>query len=399
MTLQALALRMDATTERNLSQAAPSHQPLLAGNPCTAALLQAQRVWPWLQGLLYRCANGRMQQAQAMHSGRRPAGAVGAVGAAGATESTDPGQFVGPVGIAVSGGADSTALLYAAATLWPGQVQALHVHHGLQPAACAFLQQCQTHARALALPLHAEQLSLVHSSGASLEAIARTARYAVLAQMAQRLGLRGVLLAQHADDQAETLLLALSRGAGLAGLAAMPATFMRHGVHFGRPLLSLPGPSLRLWLQSAAIAWIEDPMNHDLHYTRSRIRHTLLPVLEQHFPAWRNTLARSASHAASALTVLREVAAADMALTGNPPSISALQALSPARAAWVLRHWLLSSHQAQASTAQLQALQTVINACRTRGHHIHLKVAAGFVLRRGNTLDYVADQAAQTFCD
>ena len=133
-----------------------------------------------------------------------------------------------PLAVAFSGGADSTALLFAAARTWPGQVHAIHVHHGLQAAADDFARHCQEVCETLDVPLHLVRVDARHESGESPEDAARKARYSALAQSAASLGMKSVLLAQHADDQVETLLLALSRGAGLPGLAAMPRRFERH---------------------------------------------------------------------------------------------------------------------------------------------------------------------------
>jgi tRNA(Ile)-lysidine synthase len=192
-------------------------------------------------------------------------------------------------------------------------------------------------------------------------------------------------LAQHADDQVETLLLALSRGAGLPGLACMPAVAERHGVTYHRPWLDVRGSQLRDALRAAGETWVEDPTNSDTRYTRNRIRAELLPVIEQAFPSFRQTFARSASHAAQAQTLLQELAQQDLQQVGNPPAIKALQQLSEARQSNVLRHWLVLEHS-QASAAQLQALLVQVKACTTRGHHIDIKVGRGFVRRDGAVL-------------
>ena len=292
-------------------------------------------------------------------------------------------------GVAYSGGADSTALLLAAAQRWPGQVRALHVHHGLQAAADDFVRVCEalcTHAR---VPLQVLHVQAGHAPGESPEDAARRARYAALAQAAKQQGLSGVLLGQHADDQVETLLLALSRGAGLPGLSAMAAQFERGGMRFYRPLLGIAAATLREWLVRQRIAFADDPSNTDERYTRNRIRARLLPALAQAFPHFRTTFARSARHAAQAQAVLLEVAAQDLAAVGALPAITALQALSLPRQANVLRHWLLQQ-QATPSAAQLDQLQLQIAACTTGGHQIHLKVAEGHVTRAGATLHYSA---------
>ena len=286
-----------------------------------------------------------------------------------------------PLAIAYSGGADSTALLLAACAWRPGQVSAIHVHHGLQAAADNFAAHCSAVCAGLGVPLHIARVDARHQSGQSPEDAARNARYSALADGARALGLPAVLLGQHADDQVETLLLALSRGAGLAGLSAMPASFERSGVMFARPLLEVPAASLRAWLLEQGHTFVEDPSNMDERYTRNLIRARLLPALHEALPAFRSTFARSAAHAAQAQSLLDEVAAQDLALIGQPPAIAALQALSRPRQANVLRHWLRMAHSVTPSTAQLEQLLDQIAACTTRGHHIHLKVATGHVQR------------------
>ena len=294
-----------------------------------------------------------------------------------------------PLGVAYSGGADSTALLLAAAGRWPGQVQAIHIHHGLQAAADDFVRVCESVCAKAGVPLHVVQIDARHSAGESPEDAARRARYAALAAAALAQGMEGVLLGQHADDQVETLLLALSRGAGLPGLSAMPVQFERGGVMFYRPLLQTPSAVLRQWLVQQQIPFVDDPSNTDERYTRNRIRARLLPVLAQVFPQFRATFARSARHAAQAQAVLIEVAAQDLVAIGTPPAIKALQALSAPRQANVLRHWLLLQH-ATPSAAQLAQLLHQIAACSTRGHQIHLKVAEGHVTRLGLHLHFTA---------
>lgn len=290
--------------------------------------------------------------------------------------------------VAYSAGADSTALLLAVQRRWPGQVVALHVHHGLQAAADGF----ESHARAVCaqhgIALRVSHVQAAHSTGESPEAVARDKRYTALAQMAQQAGAAAVLLGQHADDQAETLLLALSRGAGLPGLAGMPERFDRHGMVFGRPLLGLTAASMRAWLQAAGHAFVDDPSNTDVRYTRNRIRALLMPAWEACFPGFRPLLARSARHAAEAQTLLDDLAQLDLAHTGEPPAVAALQALSRERQANALRHWLRQRHGVAASAAQLGELLNQIADCRTRGHRIHLKIANGFVDRVAERLRY-----------
>jgi tRNA(Ile)-lysidine synthase len=295
-----------------------------------------------------------------------------------------------PLAVAYSGGADSTVLLLAAAQRWPGQVQAIHVHHGLQDAADAFEDHCRATCEALGVPLQVRRVAARNAPGESPEDAARNARYQALARAARDAGVQAVLLGQHADDQVETLLLALSRGAGLPGLAAMPPVFQREGMVFVRPLLALGARAIRDWIAQEGIAVVEDPSNADTAFTRNRIRHLLLPALEECFPQVRETFARSSRHAAQAQELLEAVAAEDLARMGGTPALTALQQLARARQANVLRHWLRTAHAASASTAQLEELLDQVADCTTRGHRIRIKVGHGFVERQGERLVYVA---------
>lgn len=195
-----------------------------------------------------------------------------------------------------------------------------------------------------------------------------------------------MLLAQHADDQVETMLIALGRGAGLDGLAGMPREMRRHGIAFHRPLLDVRTDDLRSWLRDAAVIFIEDPSNTDERYTRNRIRARLLPVLHEVLPRFRETFARTARNAARASELLAAVASEDLAVVGSPPAIDALRRLSQERRANALRHWLRGAHGAIPSEAQLLQLLVQVEACTTRGHGIRLKVADGFVEREGAKL-------------
>jgi tRNA(Ile)-lysidine synthase len=322
-----------------------------------------------------------------------------------------------PLAVAYSGGADSTALLLMCAEQFPGQVQAIHIHHGLQAAADDFAAHCAAFCEQLKVPLHVVHVHAKHASGDSPEDAARRARYgalsikvlelnrAVAQQNIAGAAIKTVVVAQHADDQVETLLLALSRGAGLPGLSAMPARWQRDGVEFARPLLDVPAAEIRAWLAARGLqarhpgsagfantlgqGWIEDPTNTDIQFTRNRIRQVLLPALQQTFPQFRETFARSARHAAQAQQILAQAAMEDIANVGNPPRIAALQGLSPERQANALRYWLKSTHQVSPSAAQLDELQSQITACTHRGKHIRIKVASGFVERQGEVIGYL----------
>ena len=318
-----------------------------------------------------------------------------------------------PLAVAYSGGADSTALLLLLARQYPGQVHAIHIHHGLQAAADDFAEHCKVFCEALDVLLHVVRVDAKPATGQSPEDAARRARYIALsgkvsqlnndsaAKNDAQLAIKKVAIAQHADDQAETLLLALSRGAGLPGLSSMPASWLRDGVEFVRPLLGVTSNEIRAWLTGCGLTarhpgsanigqgWVEDPTNTDTQFTRNRIRHDLIPVLEKTFPQFRQTFARSAAHAAEAQSILWQVAIEDICSTGNPPRIAALQDLTSLRCGNVLRYWLKASHQTSPSTAQLAELQSQIANCTNRSKQLHLKIAGGYVERNGEMLVYL----------
>ncbi len=303
-----------------------------------------------------------------------------------------------PLGVAYSGGADSTALLVACARKWPGQVVAIHINHGLQAAAAAFEVHCRKVCNGLGVPLHVETVQAHAALGQSPEDAARIARYKAFNALAHMeyagAAIKTIAIAQHADDQVETVLLALGRGAGLAGLSAMPARWTRGALTYHRPLLRVSALDVRDWLAMENEPFVEDPSNADTRFTRNHIRAVLLPALQAVFPQFRDTVARSARHAAEAQSLLNELAGEDWLSVAcsddGLPNIRNLQALSPARQSNVLRLWLRQKYGVVPQAAQLTELRKQVQACTTRGHRIHLKVGEGYVERQGAMLAWIA---------
>lgn len=303
-----------------------------------------------------------------------------------------------PLAVALSGGADSTALLLACVRRWPGQVLAIHINHGLQAAATAFAQHCQALCAALQVPLQIVAVEAKAAKGESPEDAARNARYKAfdalaLADTAQ-VAIKSIAFAHNADDQVETVLLALSRGSGLAGLSAMPALWLRGEMACHRPLLEVSAADIRSWLQAQGQAWVEDPTNADMRFTRNRIRHSIVPALREAFPHVADAFARSARHAAQAQSLLDTLAQQDLAPWGQGGAlpdglpIQGLRQLAAERQANALRYWLKERFGAVASAAQLDQLQLQLAACATRGHRIHIRVASGFAMREGRLLTW-----------
>jgi len=292
------------------------------------------------------------------------------------------------IGIAFSGGADSTALLLAALSLWGGQrLRALHVNHGLQRVAEAFAAHCARFCDARGVRLATTRAQVDVARGQSVEEQARDARYRALAGLARQEGCAVVLLAQHGDDQVESLLLALLRGAGPRGLAAMPARMLRHGVAFARPLLACGAAELRAWLSTQRVPFVHDPMNTDPAYRRSRIRAELLPVIARLEPAYRQTLRRTAELCAAADSQLQSRAADDLRRCAGPAGLdlAALRATGSARIAEVLRLWL-RLHGQRLDRARTEELVRQVQHTAQGAERLELRLPLGTVRRRAGLL-------------
>lgn len=213
--------------------------------------------------------------------------------------------------VALSGGLDSTVLLHALASVrdrLPAPVAAAHVDHGLHADSATWAGHCQALCDRLDVPLEVCSVTVPCETGDSPEAAARAARYAALAGVMAAGEL--LLTGQHADDQAETVLLQLLRGAGVAGLAAMaPYASLGPGA-LGRPLLGVDRNDLTDYAAAHRLAWLDDPSNEDTGYDRNYLRHQVMPRLRQRWPAMARTISRSAAHCAAADAVVSQAAAA-----------------------------------------------------------------------------------------
>jgi len=246
--------------------------------------------------------------------------------------------------VAYSGGLDSHVLLHALkqSTCSTSSISAIHIHHGLQIEADDWVIHCQQVCDQLEIPLHTINVTVSRDQGQGLEAAARQARYAAFEQHLPNKA--HLLLAQHANDQAETLLLQLLRGAGTAGLAAMPT--QRHlgkGLLI-RPLLTCSQASLQDYAQQQGLHWVDDPSNQQQQYDRNYLRQQILPRLQQRWTSCVSTLSRAAQHQADSLNLLNQYAQQQLqACQGsqaNTLSRQALATLSPEQQHNVLRYWL-----------------------------------------------------------
>jgi tRNA(Ile)-lysidine synthase len=245
-----------------------------------------------------------------------------------------------PLCVAFSGGEDSTALLAMLAQQVRGRLRAVHVDHGLHPDSRAWVRVCRGTCRALRVPFATRRLALKDSRGQSLEAVARNARYAALAAALRPAEV--LLTAHHQEDQLETVLLQLLRGAGLPGLAAMPAVMPFGAGVLVRPLLSVPRAALREWVRARGLACVADPANSEVRFDRNFLRHQVLPAIVSRWPGAARTVSRSARHMAEAQELLDEVARIDVARAadGAALSVTALRALPLPRRRNALRWWL-----------------------------------------------------------
>lgn len=293
-----------------------------------------------------------------------------------------------PVAVACSGGADSTALLLAALKLWgPKRVHALHVHHGLQADADRFAAHVCQLCKSWDVACSVLPVQVQIQRGDSLEDKARDARYAAMTRAARDLGCNWLLLGHQADDQVESLLLALLRGAGPRGLAAMPEAVERHGVWLGRPLLGCAADALRELLDAQQVPYVHDAMNIDPAFRRSRIRHALLPVIAGLEPGWRSTLARSAQLCALAAQTLGEVALSDLQACSVSEGLvlSALRALPDARLSEVLRLWLEQAGL-RSNAGQIENLLRQVRATSDGAGRLRVVLGATAIARRGRLL-------------
>ncbi|MBI5429044.1 MAG: tRNA lysidine(34) synthetase TilS [Nitrosomonadales bacterium] len=283
--------------------------------------------------------------------------------------------------IGLSGGVDSVVLLHLLHKLsarFSWQLSALHVHHGISPNADAWSEFCAELCARHHISLHIERVDIAPLRGHGIEAAARKLRHAAFAEQACDF----VALAHHADDQAETLLLQLLRGAGVRGASAMPVLITSDLPACGlgrmagssislkerpqsasradspslvRPLLHCSRDEIMAYAVTHNLRWIEDESNADDSYPRNFLRHRVLPLLGERFPAYRGTLARSAQHFAEASMLLDELAEQDaaQAIEGETLAVSALRGLSPPRAKNLLRYFLHRSGALMPQAVQL----------------------------------------------
>ena len=296
-----------------------------------------------------------------------------------------PGYPAVSLCVALSGGLDSTALLAAlalaarAARRSRPQVRAVHVDHGLQPDSPLWSAHCRGLAASLGIGIEILAARIDRKRGDSLEAVARAARYALLA--ANLAPGEFLLTAHHEDDQLETVLLQLFRGSGLAGLAAMPELTRFASGWLARPLLTCTREKLAAWTTAnaaawtgprashprtgsgvgsgaVAVGWIEDDMNADERLDRNYLRRRVLPLIRERWSGVGPSVSRSARHAAEAQALLDALGRRDAERAADGDSLAAggLRALPPDRRRNALRFWIARSGHAVPDTRRLDEM-------------------------------------------
>jgi tRNA(Ile)-lysidine synthase len=298
-----------------------------------------------------------------------------------------PPAWNGAVLVAFSGGLDSTVLLHALAHAQL-PIRAVHVDHGLHAQSGAWVEHCQRVAESLGIELVTRRVTVDARAELGLEAAAREVRYDALRDLLQE-G-EALVTAHHADDQLETMLLAVMRGAGVRGLAAMPACrpFGR-GWH-ARPLLEYTRAELEIWASAAGLECLEDPSNADNALDRNFLRHRIVTALRERWPSAAHSARRTAAHLGEASDVLDALGQADLATArvGECLDVGALSALDPTRRRNLLRCWLRGRGARAPSTRKLAAIDhDMLNAQEDRSPCIEWD---GFEVRRHRGLLYAA---------
>lgn len=301
--------------------------------------------------------------------------------------------------VAYSGGVDSTVLAHALVRVRRqlGALRLVHVDHGLQKASGEWSRQCARQARAWRVPFVAVKARVQMRRGESPEAAAREARYALLSKAMQP---REVLVtAQHRDDQIETLFLQLLRGAGVAGLAAMPPIASFGPGRIARPLLETSRADIEKYARHHRLRWIEDPTNEMVRFDRNFLRHRVLPGIRSRWKGMDEAVARSARHMAEAAQLLDEVAGRDLAscADGAGLNVAALRALPAPRRRNALRAFIARAGLDAPSTVKLREMSSALLGARADAQP-EVDWPGGAMRRRAGRLqlDAISEQAVAT---
>ena len=240
------------------------------------------------------------------------------------------------------------------------RLRAVHVHHGLHANADKWSAHCATLAKSLGVPLTTLRVKVARVRGASVEAAARNARYEALANTLEAGEV--LLTAHHEGDQLETVFLQLMRGAGIAGLAAMPdvASFARGML--ARPLLTRSRAELEAWANANELTWMDDDTNANEQFDRNYLRRQVLPLIRVRWPSAARSVSRAARHAAEAKRLLDALALADIERAANGAALSVhhLRALSSDRRRNAVRFWIARAGHTLPDTTRLDEITSTL---------------------------------------
>jgi len=270
-----------------------------------------------------------------------------------------------PLVIAFSGGLDSTVLLHSAVrVIGTGSIVAAHVDHGLQPLSKAWFEHCAAESAALGVRFVGLRALGCPARGDSIEEWARGERYRLLFQAAADVGAAALMTAHHADDQMETLLLAMARGSGLDGLTGIAESDDREGVVLLRPLLTVTQSQLAREARRLGLRWVDDPSNLDLNFARNAVRHRLMPVLREVLPDLTGQLPATIELLRQARATLQSIAEDDLHGVSSASSTglqvldrAALSRLALPRRDAILRAWVRSLGCLPPPLARLKAIR------------------------------------------
>ncbi|HSH86819.1 MAG TPA: tRNA lysidine(34) synthetase TilS [Methylophilus sp.] len=303
--------------------------------------------------------------------------------------------------LALSGGVDSIVLLHTLAKLssqLPFTLSAMHIHHGLSPHADDWLSLCERVCREIDIPFYAEKVHVDSRSGLGVEATAREARYEALKRQRQQLAAHAIVTAHHVQDQSETLLLQLVRGAGVKGLSAMSAWDADRFLL--RPLLQVKKADILQLANALHCKWVEDESNTDTRYDRNFMRHTAMPVLRERYPQLDSALSRSANHMAEAQILLDALASQDICACdvrdewlGQSVDIQRLRLLGDVRAKNMLRYWFQQLDLRMPNTEQLQDYWQQLSSVKPH-RYLHLPLHG----QAGKRLAYLHHYQQRLYC-
>ena len=278
--------------------------------------------------------------------------------------------------VALSGGMDSVVLLHLLHQLQKSHhftLKASHVHHGLSKNADKWVKFCEKLCTKLSVPLDVHYIKLPQKKSLGIEGEARQLRYEKLLQSKTDL----IVLAHHEDDQAETFLLQLIRGAGVKGLSSM--AHFDDSRRLWRPLLNASRTDIESYVKKHQLKWIEDESNQNIDFDRNFIRSKVLPILNNRFNHITKVISRSSSHLAEAQHLLDDLAKIDLKshlksnIYNHKLQVKTLDQLSNARAKNVLRYWLEINAQLMPSKDLLdELLRQVLTAKKDATIKIHL---------------------------